>query len=61
MMQACTTIITLQHLKVKHIKEWQSCEDERKEALLVKKRKHADNTQPTLAVVIRQREEYPSI
>ena len=46
---------------MKHIKEWQSCEEEKRQMELAKKRKNDDSsTQPTLAAVITQRTEYPS-
>ena len=55
----------MQHLKTKHVKEWQACEEEKKEMELAKKRKSGasvDNTiQPTLTAVINRSSMYPSM
>ena len=55
----------MQHLKTKHLKEWQACEEEKKEVELIKKRKlerdDATMTQPTLSEVINKKSVYPSM
>lgn len=55
---------SIQHLKTKHVKEWQACEEEKKEMELAKKRKSGalvNNTfQPTLPAVINRSSMYPS-
>ena len=55
----------MQHLKTKHVKEWQVCEEDKKEMELAKKRESGtsvDNTiQPTLSTVINRSSAYPSM
>jgi hypothetical protein len=55
--------ITCQHLKT-HEKEWEVCEEEKKEMELVKRRKleveASANTQPTIETVVMRKSIYPS-
>ena len=55
----------MQHLKTKHVKEWQASKEEKKEMELAKKRKSGvfvnNGFQSTLPAVINRSSMYPSM